>query len=195
MKNSGNFRSKVSASKFAQGLKANKKILMLILVGCLFAGAVYLNVSLNQNKINIGNVAQTAEDTYSESAIDDTANSSDTAGKDYFETFRTDRDVLREKEIAYLDEIIAASANDDETLKDAQEHKLTLVENMEKEFAIEQLVKAKGFSEAAVTFKSSSVSVVVDKESLTEEDVAKILDVVKSETGLDAKNIKIIPSA
>ncbi len=184
--------------KIIEKIKENKKIIMLVLVGCLFLGAVYLNVQLNQDKINIGNVSQLSEDTFNDSETEAVHNENvgtDSTGEDYFESFRNERDELREREMTYLDEIITASTSDDETLKDAKEHKMTLVENMEKEFAIEQTVKAKGFNEAAVTFNGESVSVVVDKPELSDEDVAKILDIVKSETSLDAKNIKIIPSA
>ena len=61
---------------------------------------------------------------------------------DYFATFRDDREQVRKLEMEYLDEVIAASASDDETLADAQGQKLTLVENMEKEFTVESLIKA-----------------------------------------------------
>lgn len=178
-------------SNFAKKLKEHKNILMLVLVGCLFLGAVYLNVSLNQNKVNIGNVNEMEMDTNNSSDTESVENN----GEDYFETFKKERDELRERELTYLDEIISASTSDDETLQDAKTHKMTLVQNMEKEFAIEKTVEAKGFNKAAVTFNGGSVSVIVDKESLSDKDVAKILDVVKSETGLEAKNIKIIPSA
>ena len=174
---------------FVMKLKEHKSILMLVLVGCLFLGAVYLNVSLNQNKVNIGSVTEMEVDTNNSSEAENIEKSDD-----YFETFKKERDELRERELTYLDEIISASTSDDETLQDAKAHKMTLVQNMEKEFAIEKTVEAKGFNKAAVTFNGGSVSVIVDKESLSDKDVAKILDIVKSETGLEAKNIKIIPN-
>lgn len=186
-------KSRTVGEKVFVKLKENKRIIMLVLVGCLFIGAVYLNVQLNQDKINIGNVSQLSEDTMSEAVYDDETASG--ADEDYFETFRNERDELLEREMAYLDEIIAASTSDDETLADAKAHKMTLVKNMEKEFAIEQTVKAKGFNEAAVTFNGDSVSVVVDKSELSDGEVAKILDIVKNETELEAKAIKIIPCA
>lgn len=176
-------------------VKEKKKIIMAVVVGCLFLGAVYLNVQLNQDKVNIGNVSQLSEDTMADGEIKDVYGENGVKDDNYFETFRTERDELREREMVYLDEIITASTSDDETLKDAKEHKMTLVQNMEKEFAIEQSIKAKGFNEAAVTFNGESVSVVVDKAELNDEDVAKILETVKSETSLDAKDIKIIPNA
>ena len=65
---------------------------------------------------------------------------------------------------------------------------------MEKELTIENLIKAKGFADAAVTFHYGSVNVVVDCTELTNEQVAQILDIVTRETGEPAANIKISPS-
>ena len=98
----------------------------------------------------------------------------------------------RSLEIEYLDEIIAASANDSETLKDATEQKLRLVANMEAEFSAESMIRAKGFSDAAVTFHKGSVNVVIATEELSSEEVAQILDIVKRETGEKTENIKIM---
>ncbi|MEI3424655.1 MAG: SpoIIIAH-like family protein [Christensenellales bacterium] len=102
------------------------------------------------------------------------------------------RESTRLLEIEYLDEIIAASANDSETLKDATEQKLRLVANMEAEFSAESMIRAKGFSDAAVTFHKGSVNVVIAAEELSSEEVAQILDIVKRETGEKTENIKIM---
>ena len=98
----------------------------------------------------------------------------------------------KQKLFEYLDEIIAASANDSETLKDATEQKLRLVANMEAEFSAESMIRAKGFSDAAVTFHKGSVNVVIATEELSSEEVAQILDIVKRETGEKTENIKIM---
>ena len=99
---------------------------------------------------------------------------------------------MRATEIEYLDEVIAVSYSDAETLADAQAQKMALVENMEAEFTIENLLRAKGFADAAVTFHKGSVNVVVDSPALSSEQVAQILDIVKRETGESADNIKIV---
>lgn len=66
-----------------------------------------------------------------------------TAG--FFASFRSDRDTTREQEIEYLDAIIEQGA-DQETLADAQQQKLDIVDSMEKELTVESLLKAKGFA-------------------------------------------------
>ena len=167
-------------------MKIIKKYLVLIVVAVLFAGAFLLNIAAN---------AKPEEQTEDLDVLEEAAASAETsaaASKDYFETFRQDREAVRELEMQYLDEVIAASASDQETLGDAQQQKLALVENMEKEFTIESVIKAKGFEDAAVTFHSGTVNVVVKCEELSDAQVAQILDIVKKETGEPADNIKIM---
>lgn len=112
----------------------------------------------------------------------------------YFETFRLDRQSTRDKELEYLEALILHDKTDEETLIDAQQRKLALVDNMEKEFCVEAMVKAKGFSDVAVTFHPGSLNIVVQVETLSEQEVAQVLDIACRETGEQAKNIKIIPS-
>lgn len=110
---------------------------------------------------------------------------------DYFEAFRQNREEVRRKETEYLDSIIHNEKTDGETLQDAQQRKLELVEQMEKELIVEGILCAKGFDDAVVTFREGSVNVVVERETLSAEDVAKILDIVMRETGESAENVKV----
>ena len=87
--------------------------------------------------------------------------------------------------------IIADETTDKAALLDAQNRLLELVNNMEKEFAIESLIRGKGFKDAAVTVRDGSVNVIIEGEKLTDEEVARILDIVCSETGVQARQVKI----
>ncbi len=165
-----------------------RKYAVLLVAGLLLAGAVYVNVRLNSDPEASGVEAAILSGEEGTASPEQAAE----AGTNYFESFRQERDDVRRAEIGYLDEIIAVSYSDDETLADAQAQKMALVENMEAEFTIESLLKAKGFDDAAVTFHKGSVNVVVDSGELTSEKVAQILDIVKRETGESADNIKII---
>lgn len=109
---------------------------------------------------------------------------------DYFVGFRSERDSTRTLEIQYLNEVIA-SADDNDTLADAEAQKLALVESMEAELMIESRIIAGGFSDAAVMIHNGNVSVVVRADTLTNEDVAVILDIVLSETDAAAGDVRI----
>ena len=70
---------------------------------------------------------------------------------------------------------------------------MEIVDCMEKEQTIEDLLKAKGFNDSAVTFHYGSVNVIIDCDELTTEQIAQILDIVRRETGEPAGNIKVSP--
>ncbi len=165
-------------------MKLIKKYLVLAVVAVLFVGAFILNLMAN------GEGTETSDTVIEEPTAEAAAET--VVSGDYFETFRQDREEVRKLEMEYLDEVIAASASDQETLADAQNQKLALVENMEKEFTIESMIKAKGFEDAAVTFHSGTVNVVVKCDGLEDSQVAQILDIVQDQTGEPAKNIKVM---
>ena len=160
-------------------MKIMKKYVAIAAAAILLAGVVYFSCSLNKGKKPVNADADAMPQATGDSVA---AN----------EAFREERESTRSLEIEYLDEIIAASANDSETLKDATEQKLRLVANMEAEFSAESMIRAKGFSDAAVTFHKGSVNVVIATEELSSEEVAQILDIVKRETGEKTENIKIM---
>ncbi|OQA72401.1 MAG: SpoIIIAH-like protein [Firmicutes bacterium ADurb.Bin248] len=173
-----------------QGIGAVKKYIYIGVVVLLLAGAVWWSIAGSETKLPPGDV-QTQGEGETEG---DSQEVSGKAGTDYYEAFRSEREETRKLELAYLDEIIETAGTDSETLDDAQAQKLALVSQMEKEFAIENLIRAKGFSDAAVTFHQGAVSVVVDAKELTSEQAAQILEIVQSETGESAANIKVIPN-
>ena len=62
------------------------------------------------------------------------------------------------------------------------------------EAQIENLITAKGYGDCICFINDSSASVVVSstEHGLNENDIAKIVEIVQEETGLNAQNIKII---
>jgi len=166
-------------------LRWDRKLLTLGAVAVLLVGAVAANFLLGdapaQTEASIpANVQNTGEAVVSAS----------TGSEGFFESFRTERDTTRAQEISYLDMIVQQGA-DAETLADAQQQKLDIVGYMEKELTVESLLKAKGFSDAAVTLHAGSVNVILSAETLSDEQVAQVLDIVMRETGEGAENIKV----
>ncbi len=117
------------------------------------------------------------------------------AGVDDFAVFKAERASKRETEVAYLDSIIGNESTDAETLQDAQEQKMAIVAAMEAETNIEGLLVAScDFDNVIVTVQEGSVNVVIDAESITSEEAAKVLEIVQQETDEPAQNIKILLS-
>lgn len=177
-------------------IKLDKKRILTI-GGCvlLIAVAVWANMTLSNNAADRLKEAQATPGFDGDAAIEGTAAEGGIkAGTedDYFAVFKANRDATREKELQYLSEMIADKNTDSEKLVAAQDQKLALIDAMEKEMVIEGLLAAKGFTGVAVTVKQGSVNIVVDRESLSDTEVAQILDIAISETGEPAGNIKIL---
>lgn len=171
-----------------------KGMIALSLLLLLLVGAIALNISLNARS-GADSPQANAEDGADESGTDGRGDGAKTVSANvysgFFTGFREERANIRAQEIDYLRLIIADESTDAETLANAQQRLMRLVSDMEQEFTIESRIRAKGFLDAAVTFRNDSITVVVDAESLTDQDVARILDIVRTETGAPASAIRI----
>ena len=170
--------------KMKELFKNKRFILILAAALLLLAGAVWLNLKLGSD--DPGYAAEATPE-----PADPARETMVNVYGDYFNSFRTERSRLREREIDYLRSIINSENSDEDTLADAQTRLLELVSNMEKEFSIESRIRSKGFLDAAATIGGDTATVVIDGESLSDEEVARILDIVVTETGLPASKIKI----
>lgn len=181
--------SKMNRIKFKL---TSKGLIALVVLSALLVGAIFVNVALkNKEKQNALNDESRGEEQVLEASGDGDKAVSARVYEDYFTGFRNERSELRAKEIEYLRLIINDSGTDAETLQNAQVRLIELVENMEREFSIESMIRSKGFLDAAVTFRNDAVSVVINGDSLTNEEVARILDIVRTETGAPASRIRI----
>jgi stage III sporulation protein AH len=165
-------------------MKSKKKYFVFAGLIALLILTGYLNYALNN--------AQPANSPTSNPGEEESEQTG-ASSANFFSTFRMDREGNRAQEIAYLDSIISNEDTDVDTMKEAQQQKISIAKAMEVEVTIEGLIKAKGFNDAIVTINSGSVNVVVDSKVLTDAEVAQILDVVKRESGQGAENIKVMP--
>ena len=168
--------------------KLKKALLLSGLVLALIAVAVvnyFIGVGANDDSV------ADSDDPEVEDAIqaDDLAVMS---SGDYIADYRENRESVRNTELAQLDSIIDNEKSDMEEVKDAQQQKIELVQIMESELKIEGLLASSGFSDAIVVIKTGSVNVVVGQESITAEQAAQILEIVREQTGEPAQNIKIL---
>ena len=113
---------------------------------------------------------------------------------DYFATARLTRKQARDSAISLLREASEDPDADSETASEAAKSIQTLASYTLSEAQIENMITAKGYADCVVFLADDSVSVVVSTETdgLQTEDVARITDIVKQETGLPAEKIKIL---
>ena len=111
----------------------------------------------------------------------------------YFVQAKLDREQSRAKQKDMLNEMLNNEKATSEQKNEATTAMLQIQKRIEKENAAEDMLKAKGFSEVYVRIDDDTVDVVVDKEKLTDTEIAQIEDTIKRKTGLPADKIRITP--
>lgn len=154
-------------------MKKRTKIIILSLMIVLLGVTGYLNIVLNNSVKNVN---------------------TNTTTTSYFTSYRNDRSSTRDQEILYYDAIIDSDSSSQEAVKAAQDAKLALIATMDKELAVEGLIKAQGFSDCVISISDSKVNVVVKCKTLTDNEVAQIATIVKEQLKTNLKNIVIIPA-
>lgn len=157
--------------------KTKKIIVLSVMVALLIATGV-LNFVLNDKLNQTGQIASEQQSSVAQT---------------FFAAARSERDATRESEFLYLDAIMNSEASTEGAKATAQEQKLALVDRMEKELALETLIKGKGFEDVIVTIGDSGVSIVVGSQELTVEQANQILSVVVGETTFKPTDVNVIP--
>ena len=154
-------------------MKKRTKIIILSLMVVLLGVTGYLNIVLNNSvKETNTNVTTTS----------------------YFTSYRNDRESTRDQEILYYDAIIDSASSTEAAIAAAEEAKLELISMMEKELAVEGLIKAQGFADCVISISDTKVNVVVKGSTLTENEVAQISTTVMEQLSTELRNIVIIPA-
>ena len=82
----------------------------------------------------------------------------------------------------------------EESKADAEEKKLALITQMEKELVTEGIIRGKGFEDVVITTSNSNINVFIKASELTESEVAQITSVVTTQMNVEIDKIIIIPS-
>ena len=158
-------------------LSKKKKIIILSVMIALLLVTGYVNVALNSSL---------------SSSI--TTSTSSTTSANFYTTYRNEREATRTQEIQFYDSIIASATSSDSAKQEAEQNKVALISQMEKELVTEGIIRGKGFADAIVTSSSSNVNVFVKSAELTSGEVAQITSVVTEQLGVEIDKIIIIPS-
>ena len=116
-----------------------------------------------------------------------------TSYADYFAASHADRDATRADTVMYYNAIIASEASSAEAKANAEAQLATLLASMETEQRLENLIKALGYDDCLVTVGTANVNVILKAGTMTEQEVTQILEIISSETGMAAANVRIKP--
>lgn len=163
-----------------KGLKLSsnaKKVIVLCSMVALLVVTGVLNFVLNNQTPNEGNVI----------------NGDGTSTETFFSSRKSLRETARAEELSILDSIITSADTSPDAKVVAENKKLAIQANIEKELIVENLIKAKGIDEVYVSLGDNNVNIIVSQAELTQEQVAQIFDVVIKETNYNANSITVIP--
>lgn len=185
--------------------KRNMVVAVIMLFVC---AAVYLNWSYSQ-EVDEGTesaggkllgeaalVASTSDDPLLEATDGEAGEDMQTQNTHtgYFSSARLNRQQARDSALSLLQDA-AADEEADQTMRDEANASIqTMAANTLSEAQIENLITAKGYEDCICFIGESSASIVVAavEGGLTDTDTARIMEIVKEETGLPASQIKII---
>ncbi len=109
----------------------------------------------------------------------------------YFVQAKLDREQARAKQKEILDDMINNKNLSESKKTECVDNKIEIQKRIEKESAAESLLESKGFDETYVRIDDETVDVVINKEMLSDAEVAQIEDIVKRKTGFKASQIRI----
>lgn len=177
-----------------------KKSIAIVSLVFLIAIAFVINYNY-QNGIN-KNASGKTEDlntqltdknqTLNTTSTKDASKAATAVASGLFSSYRQDRDVNRSRSLEALQEIVNNKNTSQTTRDEAQKQIIKLTETNQKELILENLIKAKGFQDAVVLIDNNTANVIVQADKLSEQEVAKIQDVVLQQTGFSLDNIKIM---
>ena len=156
-------------------MSKTKKIIVMSSLVLLLAVTAVLNVLLARSRTASGDTA--------------------VVSANYFTTYRSERTATRSEELVQLDSVIALFDEDSDRYAEAVSLKMKIVEIMEKELALETMIKSKGFSDAVVSIgiDSENVNVFVNSNELDMQTALAIYKCLIDEASVDPLNIIIMP--
>lgn len=112
-------------------------------------------------------------------------------GSSFFSEARLTRQQSRDSAIDTLTQMFQDSSLSDEQKSQLAIKAAGVAEAIETEGKIENMIKAKGFSDCMVYIDGNRVDVIVKTNGLLKEEVAQIKDILVAETGALEENISI----
>ena len=121
------------------------------------------------------------------------ANDDATPTASYFTEVKATRNTSRNKQLTQIDEVITSDIENEEAKNEALAMKLKISKIMEQENLLENLIKAKGYEEVALTIGMSSdnVSIIVKDAEFDQDDAILIYTICANEVNASPDNVYI----
>ena len=164
--------------------------------------AVYLNWQYSQNVVDlpVTDLLETEAD-YGEAQYVDAVdpNAAQTAGdgdlldeETYFVEAKLSRQRARDEAVETLASILADANLETDQKADLALRAADLAASIETEGKIENLIKAKGFTDVMVYYDTERADVILKTSGLLDNEAAQIKDIILKETEIQPENIAIV---
>lgn len=111
---------------------------------------------------------------------------------DYFENAKLEKQNARSRSLEILNETAANESFDKEIRKKAQEQILDIAEAGEKETAVENIAKAKGYHNICVFMNEDTVNITVKKDDFSQTDVTKLQEIATEQMKISPNAVKVV---
>ena len=176
-------------------MKFLKKQMVLIAVVAVIGLAIFLNWQMGNtsNADEVLSQQQSAAEQSNQSSILGQAEFVSSSAE-YFDSARLNRQESRQQALDIANSVLSSENATQEERDQAASQIMTLSNAADAEGRIENLIKAKGYSECLAFISSETVNIVVKSDGLTSEDVIAIKDIAVAQTEMNAASVKIIES-
>ena len=114
------------------------------------------------------------------------------ASTDYFENAKLEKQTSRAKSLEILNQTAENEKFDKEIRKKAQEQILNIAGLSEKETAVENIAKAKGYHNICVFVNEDTVNITVKQDNFSEADVIKLREIAQEQIKISSNKIKVV---
>ena len=186
--------------KFLKGLNKHKKPIIALTLAAIISAVIYTDPLKFSNETPVSDYLYNADYTDSgtkilgEAALVDTNSGIEeiTYRESYFSNASINKDKSRDQALETLQVVVDSAEEFPETRDKALSEILEIASYMEIEASVEEMIKAKGFEDCVAIISGDNINVIVKSDGLLTSEVAQITDIVKSETGFSAENIRIV---
>ncbi|MGI6030442.1 MAG: SpoIIIAH-like family protein [Eubacteriales bacterium] len=171
-----------------------KAMVLAMLVGILSL-AVYLSGNYQENpSLDATEAVETGRQLGQAQQVDGQSDEAvETMQEDsYFDQARLTRQQTRDEALELLREVTENDAGDENTIQQALLQMEVIADNIQTEGKMENLLRAKGFTDCLVYVGEGEVNVLVESDGLDDTQTAQIRDVVLESTSVSADQIKIV---
>lgn len=139
------------------------------------------NSAISSNEIDVNTTITTSSN-----------NSKDNKNNtNYFSTSKLERDTMYSQMLETYEKILN-STNSLEIQKQSASEEIAKINNIKNSIMIcENLIKTKGFENSVIFVNGDSISIIVEDEQLTKEEVAQIQNIISREMNAKVENIHI----